>query len=437
MPTVLPLRSGEPRRVGRYRLTSRIGEAVSAGGGPDTFLGRSAEGEQVTVTLLGRSRAAAGAARDRFTAEARAARRVDPFCVARILDAGLQDGEPYLISEYVPGASLREVAADQGALAGAALAGLAIGSAAGLAAIHRAGLVHGAFGPDHVVLSPDGPRVVHFSITPPYGAATPAADLLAWALTVMFAALGRPPVGPQDLTALPEMLQPVVAACLAPNPAARPGARDVLTRLLDRDDPSAGLLAEATRRARSAARDIPRASPGTARPRRRARSRAVVWVLACVACLLALAAAGWFISLRPRGNQDAQAGTTSARPGSASPVRPGVPAAMAGTWAGQVHQTDPVLAVTVQITLTAGPAAGTIDYPALGCSGTLRPVSGKAGTVTLAQHITTGRGSCEDGVVSLTTQGPGRLTFSFRRAGGTNPGGVLTRVRPSPSPSRS
>lgn len=434
MPTVLPLRPGEPRQVGRYRLTGRIGEAVSAGGGPDIFTGRSAEGEQVAVTLLGRSRAGDAAARDRFTAEARAARRIDPFCVARILDAGLHDGEPYLVSEYVPGASLREVAADEGALAGASLAGLAIGSAAGLAAIHRAGVVHGAFGPDHVVLSPDGPRVVHFSITPPYGAATPAADLLAWALTVMFAAVGRPPVGPQDLTALPEMLRPVVAACLAPDPAARPGARDVLTRLLDRDDPSAGLLAEATRRARSAARGIPRPA---AQPRGRAPSRAVVWVLASVACLLALAAAGWFISLRPRGRLAGETGTASGHPGSASPGRAAVPAAMAGTWAGQVHQTAPVLAVTVRITLTARQAAGTIDYPALGCSGTLRPVSGNAGTVTLALHITAGRRSCEDGMVSLTSQGPGRLAFSFRRPGGTNPGGVLTRVRPSPSPSPS
>ena len=53
--------------------------------------------------------------------------------------------------------------------------------------------MHGQFGPDMVVLGRDGPRVVHFSTTPPYGAATPAADILAWAQVVGFAAAGHRP----------------------------------------------------------------------------------------------------------------------------------------------------------------------------------------------------------------------------------------------------
>jgi hypothetical protein len=427
MPTVVPLRSGDPRRVGRYRLTGRVEGFFDADGNPDAFLGRAIEGEQVTVTLLGRDRTADGAARDRFTAEARAARRVDPFCVTRILDAGLEDHEPYLVSEYVPGASLGEVTGGEGPLTGAPLVALAIGTATGLAAIHQAGLVHGAFGPDHVVLSQDGPRVVHFSITPPYGPATPAADMLAWALTMLYAAVGRPSVGPQDLTALPEALRGVVSACLAPDPASRLSARAVLTRLLDRDDPSAGLLAEGTRRARSAARNTARAAPNrTRRPPRKPRSRAVVWVLGCVACLLAIGGAAWFIVGHPTGTRAGLASATADPSGSAK-ARP-VPASLAGTWAGQVHQTAPVLAVTVRITLTAGSATAAIDYPALGCSGSLRAVAGPAGTLTLAQHIAQGRQNCDDGVVTLTVQGTGQLRFTFRRPGGPSPSGVLTRV---------
>ena len=79
------------------------------------------------------------------------------------------------------------------------------------------------------MLGAEGPRIVHFSITPPYGSATPSADMLAWAQTILFAAAGRPAIGPQDLDFLPEPLRDTVAACLAPDPVqppARPWCRD-------------------------------------------------------------------------------------------------------------------------------------------------------------------------------------------------------------------
>ncbi len=431
MPTVLPLRPGNPRRLGRYRLIGRLGGLFDADGNPDSYLARSVEGEQVIVTLLGRQRAAGPAARDRFTAEALAARRVDPFCVTRILDAGVDADEPFLVSEYVPGPSLGEVAGGEGPLTGAALAGLAVGTVTGLAAIHQAGLVHGAFGPDHVVLSPEGPRLVHFSITPPYGQSTPAADMYAWALTMLYAAVGRPSVGPQDLTAVPQSLRGPVSACLAPDPATRPPARTVLTRLLERDDPSADLLAEGTRRARSAARNTARPAPRQPRrPGRKPRSHAVGWAAACVVCLLAIAAAGWFIVARP--------GRVHA--GADSPNRPRghtVPPALAGTWVGQVSQTSPALAVIVQVTLAEGSTSGTIAYPALGCSGSLRVTGVSETQLTFSQHITDGRQNCEDGLVTLAAQGPGQLSFSFRGGTGPVPAGLLSRVQPSASPSPS
>jgi len=153
--------------------------------------------------------------------------------------------------------------------------------------------------------------------------------------------------------------------------------------------------------------------------------------MACVACLAAIGAAGWFISAHPGG---ARAGLDSAsRPARARGVT--VPAALGGTWAGQVRQTAPVLAVTVRITMAAGTRGGTIGYPALGCSGVLQAVSGQDGTLTLSQRITQGRQNCDDGVVTLSAQGDGQLSFSFRRSGGPSPAGVLARVQPSPSPS--
>ena len=192
MPNVTPLRPGDARRVGRYRLTGRVND-FAGGDAPqrDVFLAQRVDGATVMAAFLGSARADDAAARDRFVAEARVAGNIPPFCVARILDAGVEDSRPYLITEYIPGPSLKEVVAADGPLPGAAVRALAIGCATGIASIHQAGLVHGQFGPDLVVLGRDGPRVVQFSTTPPYGPATPAADILAWAHTVVFAAAGH------------------------------------------------------------------------------------------------------------------------------------------------------------------------------------------------------------------------------------------------------
>jgi eukaryotic-like serine/threonine-protein kinase len=435
MPDVMPLQADDPRRVGHYRLTGRVDNRRGADGGtPRVFMARMVDDGTVIVTLLGRERVADAAAGDRFTAEARVARRVAPFCAARILDAGIERGDPYLVTEYVPGPTLAEAVRREGPLPPASLDALAVGTATGLMAIHQTGLVHGALSPDHVVLSPDGPRLTHFGITPPYGPATPAADLLAWANTVIFAALGRPPVGPQDLAALPEELREVVAACLAPDPANRPVARAVLTRLLGGHDPSAGLLTEGARRARVAGR-TPETGPVHRQPAAaRSRSGVVLWAVGCAVCVLAIAAGAVFIFFRPHqgaaGPPGGSAGGTP-QPGATrlpTPLpsaRP--PAALAGNWSGQVHQTSPVLTVGVRISLPAGSATGTITYPRLGCSGRLAIVAVAGGKVTLDQTIVSGRGKCPDGVITLAARPAGTAAFTLLRPAGHNPTGTLSR----------
>ena len=173
MPLVTPLRPDDLRRVGRYRLSGRIADSRDDPTSAGMFLSRLPDGTPVAVTLLSRMAAPDSASRDRFTAEATAARRVAPFCAARILDAGFDGGQPFLVSEFIEGPSLAETVAAEGSLEDPALAALAIGTATGLTSIHQAGLVHGDFGPDHVVLGAEGPRVVHFSTTPPIRSCDP------------------------------------------------------------------------------------------------------------------------------------------------------------------------------------------------------------------------------------------------------------------------
>jgi eukaryotic-like serine/threonine-protein kinase len=431
MPHVTPLQADDPRRVGRYRLTGRIASPAGVDGSiQQVFMAKMVDDGTVIVTLLGRERVADAAARDRFTAEARVARRVAPFCAARILDAGIEHDEPYLVAEYVPGPTLAEAIEHEGPMPPTTLEALAIGAATGLMAIHQTGLVHGRLGPDHVVLGPDGPRVTHFGITPPYGSATPAADLGAWASTIIFAAVGRRPAGPQDLAALPDDLRDVVAACLAPDLAARPVARTVLTRLLRGHDLSAGLLAEGTRQARAAAREPGSTAPAIRQPAPiRSRSGVIIWAVACAVCVIAIVVAAVFV-FRPRP-QPATATTATPRVNATRLPRPlasaSAPAALTGSWTGPIHQTNPQLTVSVRISLPPRSATGTITYPSLQCTGKLAIVSVGDGTLILDQTISSGRENCPDGVVKMASGPGGTVAFTFLRPRGSNPAGTLTR----------
>jgi eukaryotic-like serine/threonine-protein kinase len=274
MPQQVPLRPGDPRRLGRYRLGGRI-EGIPSD--DPVFIGLGPDGREVAISLLRGDWAHDAAARDRFAAEAAVAKRVPPFCAARVLDAGLEEDDAYLVSEYVPGPSLLDLVAADGVRDGEDLDAVAIAMATGLASVHQAGLVHGNFGPEYVVLAPDGPpRVIEYGITPPYGSATPSADMLAWAQTVVFAATGRPPSRLDDLDVLPEHIRRPVEQCLDADPAERPAARAVVLELLGDAELPGGLLAEASRRA---ARSFSRASydpdiyPGPATGTRQAPSR--------------------------------------------------------------------------------------------------------------------------------------------------------------------
>src|SRR4029077_1401940 len=113
MPHQSPLQPGDPRRVGRYRLAGRITGIPAEG---PIYLGVGPDGAEVTISVMHSEWTQDAAARDRFAGEAAVAKRVPPFCAARILDAGLDGNDAFLISEYVPGRSLLEVISTDGVL---------------------------------------------------------------------------------------------------------------------------------------------------------------------------------------------------------------------------------------------------------------------------------------------------------------------------------
>ncbi|MFB4269944.1 serine/threonine-protein kinase [Nonomuraea sp. GTA35] len=259
-----PLAEGDPRRISGYRLTGVLG----SGGQGVVYLGRTPQGQPVAVKTLHARLAGDAEAQERFLREAAIAARVAAFCTARVLDAGIEDGRPYLVSEYVPGPSLEGLVARDGPRAGGGLDRLAITTLTALQAIHRAGVVHRDLKPSNVIMGPEGPVVIDFGIarlleqsttgsglvgTPAYlspellngDPADVASDVFAWAATMVYAATGhrafpgavtavvlnaimtRDP----DLAGVPGRLRPLLAACLAKDPGSRPAVADLLTTL--------------------------------------------------------------------------------------------------------------------------------------------------------------------------------------------------------------
>ncbi|MEV2271245.1 serine/threonine protein kinase [Nonomuraea africana] len=302
MPDLASLRPGDPERVREYQLTGRLGE----GGQGTVFLGMSPTGTRVAIKLLRADLAQDEDALERFVREVSTTQRVAPFCTAAVIDTGVEQHRPYIVSEYIDGPTLNAVVAAEGPREGSALHRLAIGTVTALVAIHQAGIVHRDFKPSNVLLASDGPRVIDFGIakaldqtstltaaaigTPSYMTpeqlagenAGPPADMFAWGCTMVFAATGQPPFGTDSLPAIfnrimnmePDLraiadpaLRDLVGQCLSKDAGRRPTAGEALLRLLGhvgapgaRPDTPGGILAEGS--AAAARPASPQAGPG-------------------------------------------------------------------------------------------------------------------------------------------------------------------------------
>ncbi|QXJ21075.1 DUF4389 domain-containing protein [Actinomadura graeca] len=276
-----PLEHDEPRVLGPYRLLGRLGR----GGMGTVYLGAEPTGRRVAVKVVNRELSGEPAFLARFRREVTAARRVHRFCTAPVLDAGLDQDPPYIVTEYIDGPSLEKAVRDRGPLPGSDLEGLAVGVATALAAIHGAGIVHRDLKPSNVLLSSTGPRVIDFGIaraldapdgptrtgqfvgTPAYiapevlrgGPVEQASDVFSWGCVVAYAGTGHPPFqgrsvsetfeligsAEPDLDGLDARLRAIVAAALTKDPAARPSARDLLARLVGQEEADPERVAEA------------------------------------------------------------------------------------------------------------------------------------------------------------------------------------------------
>ncbi|MGW5852596.1 protein kinase domain-containing protein [Streptomyces sp. NPDC055254] len=258
--------AGFPEYAGQYRLESVLG----SGGMGVVHLAASSSGLKLAVKVVHAEHAADPEFRARFRQEVAAARRVSGAFTAPVVDADPDAGRPWMATLFIDAPTLAERVRER-VLDSVELTRLAAGLAEALRDIHRAGVVHRDLKPSNVLMAPDGVRVIDFGIsrpadsdlrtetgkligTPPFMAPEQfqrprdvgtAADVFALGAVLVHAATGRGPFDSDshylvayqvvhsepDLTGLPRRLAPIVARCLAKDPAERPTADALIAEM--------------------------------------------------------------------------------------------------------------------------------------------------------------------------------------------------------------
>ncbi|MCB5911080.1 serine/threonine-protein kinase [Streptomyces pinistramenti] len=263
---MMRLRREDPRVVGTFRLHRRLG----AGGMGVVYLGSDKRGQRVALKVIRPDLAEDQEFRSRFAREVSAARRIRGGCTARLVAADLDADRPWFATQYVPGPSLHDKVNEEGPLSPAQVASIGAALSEGLLAVHDAGVVHRDLKPSNILLSPKGPRIIDFGIAWATGASTlthvgtavgspgflapeqvrgaavtPATDIFALGATLAYTCTADSPFGQgssevmlyrvvheeAQLAGVPDALAPLLASCLAKDPADRPSTLSLSLRL--------------------------------------------------------------------------------------------------------------------------------------------------------------------------------------------------------------
>jgi eukaryotic-like serine/threonine-protein kinase len=139
-------------KLGPYEILSPLGE----GGMGEVYRARDSRlGREVAIKVLPSSLSRDPDRLRRFEQEARAASALNHPNILAVYDVGMHDGAPYLVTELLEGATLRDRLRD-GALPPRKAVECAVQIAQGLAAAHDKGIVHRDLKPENVFVCRDG-----------------------------------------------------------------------------------------------------------------------------------------------------------------------------------------------------------------------------------------------------------------------------------------
>jgi len=160
-------------RIGPYEIIAALG----AGGMGEVYRARDSRlGREVAIKVLPSSPSQDQDRLRRFEQEARSAGALNHPNIVALYDVGVHDGAPYLVTELLEGATLRD-RLREGALTPRKAVEYAVQIAQGLAAAHDKGIIHRDLKPENVFVCRDGrAKILDFGlaklITPGAGDAT-------------------------------------------------------------------------------------------------------------------------------------------------------------------------------------------------------------------------------------------------------------------------
>jgi serine/threonine-protein kinase len=138
---------------GRYQVRSRI----ARGGMATVYLATDLRLERrVAVKVMHGHLADDSQFKQRFIQEARSAARLAHPNVVNVFDQGQDHESAYLVMEYLPGITLRDLLEEYGSLTPQQMIDITEAVLSGLGAAHKAGILHRDLKPENVLLADDG-----------------------------------------------------------------------------------------------------------------------------------------------------------------------------------------------------------------------------------------------------------------------------------------
>ena len=160
----------------RYRVES----LVASGGMATVYLATDQRlDRQVAIKVIHQHLATDPNFQEKFVLEAKTAAKLSHPNLVNVFDQGTDAGTTYLVMEYVPGITLRDALTEYGPLPAARALDMLAQILSGLAAAHRAGILHRDLKPDNVLLADDGRvKLGDFGLARAISAHTSTGDLV-------------------------------------------------------------------------------------------------------------------------------------------------------------------------------------------------------------------------------------------------------------------
>jgi hypothetical protein len=160
-------------RLGPYEIVAPLG----AGGMGEVYRAQDSRlGRDVALKVLPAEVAGDAARQQRFETEARAVAALNHPNIVAIYDVALQEQPAFIVSELVPGETLRGVI-QRGPVPLKKVLDIAVQIADGLAAAHAAGIAHRDLKPENIMLTPEGrAKILDFGLAKSISRAAGQAD---------------------------------------------------------------------------------------------------------------------------------------------------------------------------------------------------------------------------------------------------------------------